>query len=136
MLLKRAYTKSEFERMISETKFRDFQIREDLIGLEVLLSKVARGRRARCIVPYEKRAGWKPFKAPREMHSGQAGQTASRGYKMEGARLFVAEDDHGVEVRGAAGGQIAGEQCSAGENYGNGEKSDRVGRADTIKQRR
>ncbi len=39
MLLKRAYTKSEFERMILETKFREFEIREDLIGLEVWLRK-------------------------------------------------------------------------------------------------
>ncbi|HKW33035.1 MAG TPA: class I SAM-dependent methyltransferase [Candidatus Acidoferrum sp.] len=39
MLLKRAYTKNEFEQLISETRFQDFQIREDLIGLEVLLSK-------------------------------------------------------------------------------------------------
>ena len=39
MLLKRAYTKSEFEQMIASTKFRDFKIREDLIGLEIWLSK-------------------------------------------------------------------------------------------------
>ena len=39
MLLKRAYTKSEFEAFISQTKFRDIQIREDLMGLEILLSK-------------------------------------------------------------------------------------------------
>lgn len=39
MLLKRAYTKSEFEEMISETKFHGVEIREDLIGLEILLSK-------------------------------------------------------------------------------------------------
>lgn len=39
MLLKRAYTKGEFEQLISETKFHDVRIREDLIGLEVLLSK-------------------------------------------------------------------------------------------------
>jgi len=39
MLLQRAYTKSELEQLIAETKFRDVEIREDLIGLEVLLSK-------------------------------------------------------------------------------------------------
>lgn len=39
MLLKRAYTRSEFEQLISNTRFDDFQIREDLIGLEILLSK-------------------------------------------------------------------------------------------------
>jgi len=39
MLLKRAYTKSEFEAFISQTKFRDIQIREDLLALEILLSK-------------------------------------------------------------------------------------------------
>lgn len=39
MLLKRAYTKSEFEELISETTFHDVEIREDLIGLEILLSK-------------------------------------------------------------------------------------------------
>jgi ubiquinone/menaquinone biosynthesis C-methylase UbiE len=42
MLLKRAYTKSEFEKMIARTNFRDVQIREDLIGLEILLSKESR----------------------------------------------------------------------------------------------
>lgn len=39
MLLKRAYTKSEFEELISGTKFHDIEIREDLIGLEIFLSK-------------------------------------------------------------------------------------------------
>jgi hypothetical protein len=39
VLLKRAYTKSEFEKFVSRTKFRDMETREDLIGLEVLLSK-------------------------------------------------------------------------------------------------
>jgi ubiquinone/menaquinone biosynthesis C-methylase UbiE len=39
MLLKRAYTKGEFEKLISETKFQKTEIRENLIGLEILLSK-------------------------------------------------------------------------------------------------
>ena len=39
MLLKRAYTKSEFEAMIAETKFHEVQIREDLAGLEIWLTK-------------------------------------------------------------------------------------------------
>jgi len=39
MLLKRAYTKGEFEALISKTKFNDVAIREDLTGLEILLSK-------------------------------------------------------------------------------------------------
>jgi ubiquinone/menaquinone biosynthesis C-methylase UbiE len=39
MLLKRAYTKSEFEKLISETKFRETEIREDLTGLEIALTK-------------------------------------------------------------------------------------------------
>jgi len=39
MLLKRAYTKSEFEALISNTKFQRAEIREDLLGLEILLSK-------------------------------------------------------------------------------------------------
>ena len=43
MLLKRAYTKGEFEELISATKFRDVKIREDLTGIEILL---ARHRRA------------------------------------------------------------------------------------------
>jgi ubiquinone/menaquinone biosynthesis C-methylase UbiE len=38
MLLKRAYTKAEFEDLVSKTKFHA-EIREDLIGLEILLSK-------------------------------------------------------------------------------------------------
>ena len=39
MLLKRAYTKTEFEKLISKTKFHDVAMREDPIGLEILLSK-------------------------------------------------------------------------------------------------
>jgi ubiquinone/menaquinone biosynthesis C-methylase UbiE len=39
MLLKRAYTKKELEQLISKTKFHDIAVREDLIGLEILLSK-------------------------------------------------------------------------------------------------
>jgi ubiquinone/menaquinone biosynthesis C-methylase UbiE len=39
MLLKRAYTKSELEQLISHTRFDGAEIREDLIGLEILLSK-------------------------------------------------------------------------------------------------
>jgi ubiquinone/menaquinone biosynthesis C-methylase UbiE len=39
MLLKRAYTKKEFEQLISNTKFHEATIGEDLIGLEVRLSK-------------------------------------------------------------------------------------------------
>jgi hypothetical protein len=39
MLLKRAYTRAAFEQLISVTKFKDVQIRENLIALEILLSK-------------------------------------------------------------------------------------------------
>ncbi len=39
MLLKRAYTKSEFEQFLRETKFREGGIEEDLIVLEVSLRK-------------------------------------------------------------------------------------------------
>jgi ubiquinone/menaquinone biosynthesis C-methylase UbiE len=39
MLLKRAYTKAEFERMIRRTGFSSVDIRENLIGLEILLGK-------------------------------------------------------------------------------------------------
>ena len=39
MLLKRAYTKTELEAMISTTKFHNVEIREGLTGLEILLSK-------------------------------------------------------------------------------------------------
>ncbi len=39
MLLKRAYTKSEFERMISQTRFSAGKIEENLMGFEILLSK-------------------------------------------------------------------------------------------------
>jgi len=42
MLLKRAYTKIEFEELISQTKFREIEVRENLMSLEILLSK-ARG---------------------------------------------------------------------------------------------
>jgi ubiquinone/menaquinone biosynthesis C-methylase UbiE len=39
MLLKRAYTKSEFEHMISKTKFSDSKIEGNLMGFEILLSR-------------------------------------------------------------------------------------------------
>jgi len=39
MLLKRAYTKREFEGMISGTKFSDTKIQESLMGFEILLSR-------------------------------------------------------------------------------------------------
>jgi len=39
MLLKRAYTRSGFERMISQTPFGKFEIREDLIGMEITLKR-------------------------------------------------------------------------------------------------
>ena len=39
MLLKRAYSRSGFEQLVSQTKFRDSQIRENLIALEILLAK-------------------------------------------------------------------------------------------------
>jgi hypothetical protein len=39
LLVKRAYTRAEFERMIGQTGFRQSEIRESLIGLEILLGK-------------------------------------------------------------------------------------------------
>jgi ubiquinone/menaquinone biosynthesis C-methylase UbiE len=39
MLVKRAYTRADFERMIGQTEFRVVDIREVLIGLEILLGK-------------------------------------------------------------------------------------------------
>lgn len=39
VLLKRAYSKAEFEQMLAQTKFGPAGIREDLIGLELWLSK-------------------------------------------------------------------------------------------------
>jgi len=39
MLLKRAYTKSEFENLVGQTKFRSCEISEDCIALEVSLRK-------------------------------------------------------------------------------------------------
>jgi ubiquinone/menaquinone biosynthesis C-methylase UbiE len=39
MLLKRAYTKNDFERMVSGTRFAKAEIRESQIGLEILLNK-------------------------------------------------------------------------------------------------
>ncbi|MBZ5634523.1 MAG: class I SAM-dependent methyltransferase [Acidobacteriia bacterium] len=39
MLLKRAYTKRDFEQMVSETRFDKVEIREGHIGLEILLTK-------------------------------------------------------------------------------------------------
>lgn len=42
MLLKRAYTKADFERMVAETRFEKVEIRESLTGLEILLNKSPR----------------------------------------------------------------------------------------------
>jgi ubiquinone/menaquinone biosynthesis C-methylase UbiE len=39
MLLKRAYTKREFEQFLSRTQFGPVEIREDLTGLELLLQR-------------------------------------------------------------------------------------------------
>jgi hypothetical protein len=39
MPLRRAYTRAEFERMIGQTGFGMLEIREALIGLEILLGK-------------------------------------------------------------------------------------------------
>ena len=39
MLLKRAYSRSAFEKLVSQTGFNEIQIQENLIALEVLLSK-------------------------------------------------------------------------------------------------
>jgi len=39
MLLKRAYTRSDFEEMISQTGFAQVEIRESQMGLEILLTK-------------------------------------------------------------------------------------------------
>ena len=39
VLLKRAYTKSEFEQFVSQTKFGSVEIEEGPIGLEVMLHK-------------------------------------------------------------------------------------------------
>jgi ubiquinone/menaquinone biosynthesis C-methylase UbiE len=41
MLLKRAYTRAEFERMIGKTGFRVVEMREVSIGLEILLTRRA-----------------------------------------------------------------------------------------------
>lgn len=42
MLLKRAYTKGEFEHLISQTKFEESEIRGSLTGLEIHLEKAQR----------------------------------------------------------------------------------------------
>ena len=39
LLLPRAYTKAEFEQMIGQTAFRKLEIKEALIGLDILLEK-------------------------------------------------------------------------------------------------
>jgi ubiquinone/menaquinone biosynthesis C-methylase UbiE len=39
MLLKRAYAMRDFEALISQTRFHNFKIREELISLELLLTK-------------------------------------------------------------------------------------------------
>ena len=41
MLLKRAYTRKEFEQFLLQTNFGPVDIREDLIGLELLLQRAS-----------------------------------------------------------------------------------------------
>ena len=41
MLLKRAYTKAEFEEMLAETNFQSFDIKQEGIGLEVSMRRAA-----------------------------------------------------------------------------------------------
>ena len=41
MLVKRAYTRADFERMVAQTGFRVAEIREVLIGLEIRLTRGA-----------------------------------------------------------------------------------------------
>jgi ubiquinone/menaquinone biosynthesis C-methylase UbiE len=43
MLFKRAYTRSEFEQLLSQTKFDAFDIGENLTGLELSLQRRASG---------------------------------------------------------------------------------------------
>jgi hypothetical protein len=43
MLLRRAYTRREFEDLLLGTKFLSAEIQENLIGLDVMLSKDPRG---------------------------------------------------------------------------------------------
>jgi ubiquinone/menaquinone biosynthesis C-methylase UbiE len=40
MLIKRAYTRSQFENMLSQTNFQRTEIKESLTGLEIVLDKV------------------------------------------------------------------------------------------------
>ena len=42
MLLKRAYTRNEFEQFLSQTKFGHIDIKEDLLGLELSLQRPTR----------------------------------------------------------------------------------------------
>jgi ubiquinone/menaquinone biosynthesis C-methylase UbiE len=42
MLLKRAYTRNEFEQFLSQTKFSRVDIKEDNIGLEVSMQRASR----------------------------------------------------------------------------------------------
>jgi len=39
MLLQRAYTKAEFEELVTDSNFADMEIAESPIGLEILLTK-------------------------------------------------------------------------------------------------
>ena len=42
MLLKRAYTRNEFEQFLSQTKFSNIYIKEDALGLEVSMQRASR----------------------------------------------------------------------------------------------
>ncbi len=48
--------------------------------------------------------------------------------------LFFAQDDDGVDSRGAAGWGPAGDQRDEGEQRGDGAEGERIGRGDAVKK--
>ena len=50
---------------------------------------------------------------------------------LQSVRLFVAEGGERVDAHGAAGGDVAGDECDCDEYAGDNEESEKVGGTDT-----
>jgi hypothetical protein len=86
------------------------------------------------------RARWRKAKKSSQFRGGgaegteaEAGSFAARD--VESAEmLFVSQGGHGVDTRGAAGGDVAGGEAREHEQYGNSGERQGIGGGDTVEQ--
>src|SRR5438445_6189261 len=55
-------------------------------------------------------------------------------YPQKSHNLFVLQRYDRIDAHGAAGGDVAGEQCDTGKQNRDGSKRDRIGRANSVNQ--